>query len=567
MQKLNYDLVHKLDIHTTNKLLDFINNDANAEDILKKIEVDFPFSLDDGNKLRLTSWISLDYIDEDGKTFIDKFLESDYVTSLERDILLNKNKSFISIFEILTISDEYMLVLDLLQNKEFTVWEKALNGFFDEGEILFSRIGKIFDEYTFMGDVSFLPKSVKDIFMEQYIIDLNEKRKDDPSLVVEDYLKKHSIEILIIYNNCILSVIDTDDDLDSSFYEDLDEFEGYLSTKIDIFKVKGHLANLIEFFDYYLAKDDLTLYNFKDVDLNDFFDMAIKDNIINSKESLNSYIDTFKKYLFFLSKNNKEFIESYNNIINISRNRFTLMSDLDNSDSLLSIDRNLEKEIENSLNEVSVTLILNFDKFLLYLIDGKIEVTPKRKSIKKKFLRKISYLLNDKDQNEDFEPSRSELFMIDVFYNISLQLNLVSLLEENIIKLNKAGIAFLNSKDGEKFSLILSTVWKYLDSIDYSDHILKFAMDLESHVSYDVKELISKYGGISKEVIDSHEYFKILGLTESNYCPSYTWEITSLGKIVFDYYYDLKFTSKNDKIIDLNSYKQLMEEEGKYGES
>lgn len=567
MQKLNYDLVHKLDIHTTNKLLDFINNDANAEDILKKIQVDFPFSLDDGNKLRLTSWISLDYIDEDGKTFIDKFLESDYVTSLERDILLNKNKSFISIFEILTISDEYMLVLDLLQNKEFTVWEKALNGFFDEGEILFSRIGKIFDEYTFMGDVSFLPKSVKDIFMEQYIIDLNEKRKDDPSLVVEDYLKKHSIEILIIYNNCILSVIDTDDDLDSSFYEDLDEFEGYLSTKIDIFKVKGHLANLIEFFDYYLAKDDLTLYNFKDVDLNDFFDMAIKDNIINSKESLNSYIDTFKKYLFFLSKNNKEFIESYNNIINISRNRFTLMSDLDNSDSLLSIDRNLEKEIENSLNEVSVTLILNFDKFLLYLIDGKIEVTPKRKSIKKKFLRKISYLLNGKDQNEDFEPSRSELFMIDVFYNISLQLNLVSLLEEDIIKLNKAGIAFLNSKDGEKFSLILSTVWKHLDSIDYSDHILKFAMDLESHVSYDVKELISKYGGISKEVIDSHEYFKILGLTESNYCPSYTWEITSLGKIVFDYYYDLKFTSKNDKIIDLNSYKQLMEEEGKYGES
>ncbi|MDD4725821.1 MAG: hypothetical protein PHR70_03405 [Tissierellia bacterium] len=567
MQKIDYELINKLNLDTTNKVYNFINDKFEIDDILDKIKFDFPFFMDNGNKLRLVTWLSIDYINEDGKTFIEKFLESNpkNLTNLEGEFLLSKNSSFISLFEILNINEEHIIVHDLLKNKEFYIYEKLMKEYFNEGDLLFARIGKFFSKYSFIGDISLLPQSAKDTFIEQYLIDFNYKRKEETSLVIEDYIKKHSLEIIKIYNNCILSILELDDNLNLYLYDELDEFESYLSNKYEFDEIKEYVANLIEFFDYYLSEDVLTLYDLKDLDLRLFFELAINEGFIYSQECLNSYISTFKNYLYFLSKKNKEFEKKYRDIIDISKNRFSLMENLNNINAPFSINRNLVNEIEDFLNDTSISLLLNLDKFLLYFTDNEIEVTRKKKMIKKSFLPELCFLLND-NEIIDLKPSQRELFLVDLFYRLSLSEKLI-LIKEDMITLSKNGISFLNLKDENKFSVIVNYIWNYIESINAKDKILSLIKDLKSSEAYDVKDLISKYEGTSKEISQIHEYFKTLGLTKSNYYPTYTWEISELGKAVFIYYYNIEFKEGNNSIINLNNYKQNSRRGEEFGKS
>ena len=84
-------------------------------------------------------------------------------------------------------------------------------------------------------------------------------------------------------------------------------------------------------------------------------------------------------------------------IIDISKNRFSLMENLNNINAPFSINRNLVNEIEDFLNDTSISLLLNLDKFLLYFTDNEIEVTRKKKMIKKSFLPELCFLLNDNE--------------------------------------------------------------------------------------------------------------------------------------------------------------------------
>ncbi|NLL81222.1 MAG: hypothetical protein GX231_02795 [Tissierellia bacterium] len=566
MQKLDYELIHKLDLDTTNKVFDFIIDEYEIDNILDNLKSDFPFLMDNGNKLILNSWLSIDYIHDDGKTFIEKFIDSKpkNISTLEREFLLYKKNSFISLFEVLNIDDDYILVHDLLQNKKFALYEKLMKEYFNEGDIVFARIGKFFDKCSIVGDISFLPKSAKDIFIEQYLYDFNYKRKEESTLIIKDYIKKHSIEIIKIYNNCILSVLELDDDLNLYLYDELNDFESYLANKSNAHEIKEHIANLLEFYDYYLAEDGLTLYDLKDLDLKVFFELAIREGFIYSTESLNSYISTFKNYIHFLSKIDSDFEEKYQEIRSISNNRFKLMDKLNFTDTLFSIDRNLVNDIEDILNDTSILLLLNLDKFLVYLTDNRIEVTPVKKKIKKKFLPELCFLFNDDEIIDSLNPGQRELALLDFFYELSLALNLISI-KEDIIILNKNGINFLNLKDEKKFSVILNCVWKHIEKMNAKERIMEFIKDLKNGKTNDLKDLIYEYRGSPKEAYQIHEYFKILGLTKTTYLPIYTWEISKLGMFVLIYYYNKEFKDNKSSIIYLNNYRGKIVEREQYG--
>ena len=49
MQKLDYELIHKLDLDTTNKVFDFIIDEYEIDNILDNLKSDFPFLMDNGN--------------------------------------------------------------------------------------------------------------------------------------------------------------------------------------------------------------------------------------------------------------------------------------------------------------------------------------------------------------------------------------------------------------------------------------------------------------------------------------------------------------------------------------
>ena len=559
MSKLSYDVAHRLEKHTTKKLFDYINSEVKVDDILKEINYEYPFFLDDSSKVGFNIWLSIDYINKDNKTFIEKFLDSNpSLSDLEKDILIEKNKSFISLFEILDFQDEHMLILDTLQNEEYLIWEPNMSEVLNEGEFIFTRIGKILDEYSFIGEISYLPESVKPLFTEEFLIDFNNRRKDDSNLIIKDYLKKYSLDLIKNYNNCIYSAIEIDEDLSSYLYDELDEFEGYLKNKTNNLAIGKHISNLIEFFEYYLAQEDLTLYDLDQLDFKNFFMEAIKDGFINSQENLNSYINTLKKYMNFLSSRNSEYKDAYSELLKISEDRFSYMEKLNSFTTTFAIDRLLESTIENVLNETSINILNDFDKFILYSVDNDLEITPIKQQLKRKNLLELNSLFENETNQHDFPT-------INMFLKISLILGLLTI-DNNKITITQKGTNFISLRDEEKFSLIFTCIWDntFIEEVTTIEPTLidtakKDFINLTSilveNKSYGVKYILSEYKDNPDNLFQINEYLKLLGLVRSNFYPNYTWEITKLGKTIFKYLQEKELDIQKSSIVNLDNYR------------
>ena len=275
MQKLRYIELQKIDIDITNKLINYANSQIDIEELLNELDYVYPYLKDDSSRFTFNIWLSIDYIDKDGKTFLEKFIEekSSLLTAVEMKILKGKITSYVSIFQILEYKNEYIYVRDVLSNKDYKLLEPHLNDTIDEGEFLFARIGKILDDYGFIGDISYLPSSIKPLFLEELLIDFNNLRKEDPELTMKKYLKIHSLNLYKIYNEYILNILEINGDIHSYLFDELEEFEGYLINKESDLKIKKHLSNLVNLFEYNLSERDLTLYNLDELDFEVFLMM------------------------------------------------------------------------------------------------------------------------------------------------------------------------------------------------------------------------------------------------------------------------------------------------------
>lgn len=567
MPKLSYEVTHRLEKHTTNKLINFINTQVHIDDILKEINYEYPFFLDDSNRVGFKVWLSIDFVDNDGKTYIDRLLESKVqLSSLERELLSQKNKSFVSLFEIIDFQDDHMVLLDILQNQEFLVWEPHMNDVLTIGEFLFTRIGKVVEEYSFIGEISYLPESVKSMFMDNFLVNYNEKRKNNSNLMIMDYLKKYSLELYKNYNNCILNAIEIDEELSSYLYDELDEFEGYLKTKTKGSKIGKHISNLIEFFEYYLSQEDLTLYDLDQLDFKFFFKEAIKDGFINSQEDFNSYISTFKRYMSFLSNRDEGYKEAYLELLDISENRFSYMEKLKNFNTPFTIDRLLGEFISENLNDTAIEVLINFDKFILYTVDKQLELTPKKQEIKRKHLLELTELFKNNTIFSNERSNQSILPLIDLIFKVSVRLGL-TYIENNKLILTRKGTNFIRLKDDDKFTLIFLGVWNK-DFIHEATNIdvnmvditmrsfVNLSILLNENKSYSVKYIITEFKYDPENLFQINEYLKILGLVKSNFYPSYTWEFTKLGKIIFNYLYEKEHNLKESSIVELDMYRK-----------
>lgn len=567
MLKLSYDIAHRLEKYTTTKLIEFINNEVKIEDILGDINSDYPLFLDDSSKISFKMWLSIDYINKDGKTFIDKFLETkpSTLSKLERKVLSDKKNSFISLFKIIEFQDEHILMLDTLQNKEYLIFKPNMNDILNKGEFIFARIGKILKEYFFIGEISYLPESVKPLFIEEFLIDFNNKRKNENTLIIKDYLKKHSIELIKNYNNCIFNAIELNEDLNSYLYDELEEFEGYLKNKTNNLKISKHISNLVDFFEYYLTHEDLTLYDLNQLDFNYFFIEAIEDKFINSQHDLNSYISTIKRYMHFLSIRNSKYKQAYLELLKISENRFWYMEKFKDFSGLFEIDRLFESYISNVLNEAAINILIDFDKFILYTLDKPLELTQKKHNIKRKHLLELYQLFEENIVVERSNPNQRDFPLIDMFFKISLTLGLMTI-HDNKLTITKKGTSFISLKDEEKYTLIFNCIWDKTFLIETTsipqDLIERSKIDfinlvstLSENKSYDVSYIISEYKYNQDNLFQINEYLKLLGIFNSNFYPNYTWTITKLGKAIFRYLHEEKLDILKSSIVHLDNYR------------
>lgn len=566
MQNLNLETVHRLEGQVLKKLNDFIDEIVDIDDLLDDMSDENPFFIDDRERSGLRLWVSLDYIDSKGRTFIQRYLKerSDSLSHMEIKLFMDMDYSFVSLCEIVDFVDDYMVVQDVLQNKEFKILEPHMGDILNPGEFLFVRICKIMDYYIFMGDMSYLPESCKTMFMENFLIDYNLRRIDNPNLSVYTYLKKFSIEQIKNYNNSIINILESDEFPNSTFFDELDDFEEYLQNKKDANTIPEDISNLIEFFDNYLSEKNLTLYDLDHFDFKMFFKEAIRDGFIGSKESLNSYISTLKRFMNYLSSRYKDYKNSYKDILEISENRFEYMAKLKNFTTPFNINRSLENKIMGWLNDIAVNLLIDFDRYILYLMDKRPELTLK-KNLKRKHLLELSELINDRMGLDSKYANQEDYPLINMFYHIGMKSGITSI-EASRLALTSKGTNFIRLRDEEKFVILFTSIWNTSffhhvtkNNEDLIDSAMKnftnLTYSLEENKSYEVKYILDKFGNNLDYLLGINEYLKLLGLVRTSFYPAYTWEITKLGKIVFQYLYHKMHNLQYFSVVNLDMYR------------
>ncbi len=568
MKKLDYEELKKLESSANSKLLKYMEENVDRDGALDDMDYLYPYFQDDGNRAAVDLWLSTDYIPPSGKPYIKTFLEEkgNDLTPLEIKVLENRIDSYLSLFEIIDHSGEYIIIKDILQDEIKTIWEPLFPKVISEGEILLARIGVLIDQYSFIGNINYLPYDMKSMFMEGVMIDLNLMRRFNDSLTMKEYLKQNTLTLYRIYGDCILDAIENSEDTISILYDELDEFELYLSNKHNNSVIGKHISNLIDFFEYYLVDEDLTLYDIDRIDFEMFFKQAIEDGFIDSQDSLNSYISTIKKYLQFLSTVYSEYKDSYIQLLEISKNRFSFMKDLKSTSTNFKIDKHLSSILDISLNHVAENFLMDYDRFLLYTVEKPLELTHVNKFIKRKHLVEFDNILDKEHTTNKKQPNQEDFPLVNLFYYISLHLGIL-VINGSYMTITKKGTQYLRLKTEEKYSLFFQYLWSedFIQNILKEDNIKSIGIikknfseliqNFKENKYYGISSIAEIYSGESNFFFSYYKYMEYLGLMTCNLYPNYEIMITSLGKTVFTHLINKNNEPINNRIINLDSYR------------
>lgn len=569
MQTLDYNKIQKIEISATEKLLNYISTVIEFENLLEDIEFFYPDFDENKNRIAFNIWLSMDFITNSGKTFIAQFLDekSTGLTTHEKEILRERDKSNVSLFEIINIDKEFIEVLDLLQNKSYNLWDPELAPIINIDDIIFGRVGNLLGHSTFIGDLNYLPITTKSIFLKQTFIDFNHLRLGSPMLTMKEYLKTHSLNLYNIYTNCMFEAMEMEEDITSSLYDELDEFEAYLQLKTLNSSIRKHMTILMDFFEYYLADEDLTLYDLDEIDLSYFFTEAIQDGFISSHENLNSYISTLKKYIGFLSNMNPEYKDAYKDILDISTNRFNFMKQFKLVKPIFNIERNFSNLVSNLLNEDAISLLMDLDKFILYIIDKPLDLTAKNKHIKRKNLFEIINILETDDYPGKKAPNQEDFPIIDLFFKLTTYLGILSI-EGNTLSVSSKGSNYLRLRDEEKYTLFFQYIWgnDFIAQVSKENNkviIEKLKNDLVSllspfieNVNYNISIVLPSFSGELEFLFEYYFHLQYLGILKCNLYPNYEIKLTSLGKAILNFL-ELKDEKPYEcSIISLETFKK-----------
>lgn len=567
MSKLNYKNIQAINLDVTKKLLKYITEELQKDEILEEIQLFQDDFIE--HKLAFNIWLSFDFIDKDGYSFIDRFLtENTHSLSLnEQKILEERNKSNVTLFEIVNINNDFIEIIDLFQHKYYTLWEPDLSSALNINDLVFGRVANLLGTNTFIGDINYLPLSARDVFLKEALRDFNNLRKTNASLTIKEYLKTNSIYLYSIYTNCILEIMEMEDDLSSIFYDQLNEFQSYLNVKSTSVDITELLLNLVDFFEYYLIDKDLSLYDFNRIDLNMFFTQAIKDSFILSMEDLNSYISTFKIYIEFLSNKNSIYKETYKDILEISKSRFQIGKLFEDKDIPFKLDIKLCDSLKDYLDDYSLLLTMDFDKIILYILNAPLDLTKKKKHIKRKYLIELNNILDFSIDINKKAPNQEDFPIINMFYDFALDLNLVSI-ENHSLSITPRGSVYLRLRDEEKYSIFLAYIWdeKFIskvvniDDIDlvkeYKNNLFHFLSSLKENVYYRVADILPSDLTDKNFFSNYYPYLQYIKIIEYNLYPKYEIRITPLGKAIINYLQAKNIDGNKSSVISLDYFKK-----------
>jgi len=569
MSKLDYETIQSIQETTIKKLIKYVNEALKKDINLDSIEFYYPDFDESKARLAFNVWISTDYITSSGKSFIEMMLDekSNQLSNLEKNILIERSKTFVSLFEIEKIDGEYIYVKDLLTGDKHALLEPNISSILKPADLIFGRVGKIIEYKGFIGNISFLPHSMKDEFIEKIFVDYNRARFKDPDLTMDRYLKLYSINIYKIYTESIYDAIDKElqDGSDSTIdlYDELDNFEMFLETHLSRSEIKVHVTNLINLFEYYMLENDGSLKDLASMDLDQLFNKAIDDGLITSQKEFSSYVSTLKQYFKYLKTINPKYREAYRNILKVSRNRFLYIYNAQNVNNDFNINKTLSYRISDTINDRSFDFIMDYEKFLLYLISNPLMLTKKRKHINRKTLIELNNIMELKEGVTKKTPNQEDFLLLNLFYNFSLANRLVKIVGYKLA-ITKRGHVFLRLSDEEKLTLFIqyllsNKILEFMVSdsdknlaIHTRNNLLNLLYTLKEGMDYEYSQLDFSSLGPVRYVFNYLKYMELIGLVEFNrYPPGFT--LTHLGKVVFNILQDKnKELDSKGKVIYLN---------------
>jgi len=562
-------------------------------------------------------WLTLDYVTPHGKTFIEHFLreKSKGLSKEEVDILKGLNKSFVSLFKVLDTKNDYIILKDLINNKEFILLNHQYIKI-KRGYVFLGRNANLLGKFELVGEMTFVDPKVEETILEVINRSYSIFKNHEPNLTMKIFLKK--------YSNLIYELIDPilqeniQEEIPQDIKNKLNEFGRHLefNERLKNQTIRKHLDRVFEFYWYYLRDIDKGLYEIDGDVLKDFLTEGITNDFISSKTELASYITSIKKFAKYLKEKGIIQKEAYDSIVEISKNKDYYIEmfhefDIGSYDNIVDFDEALDYFIDPCFNvdsqiarivekynyDTTQRFLEDYKTFLEYLTNNDVKATNINNYINRKNILKLNDILENRIKIEG-TVNQKDIPIIHLFYQFSKDKEILALNDRGYIVVEREEIEDFNGLNpNEQVATLINYIWyeanwnEFADESVFSgideeyqlrDEYLRILSRLKTDRFYDFSEIKMSYkeedphgfipykypfGGAHVLNTKVVRYFSYIGLLEiqykkvnSKYDRIYGEDIdkikiTKLGRELFKYLYKNHQDNDNTNVINLSDYR------------
>jgi len=455
---MDHDKLQELENLATEKLIDYINKDGRASKLFQDSYEKYEFLDMEGSHIPFNLWLCCDYRDQSGRGFVHRLIETDRsISPIQREILIGKAESFVTILEVKDFDEPHAVAFDVLNHVEYKLLEPRVSVILKKGDYLLARVGKVLSSVRMLGEVNFIPRSVLPYLLRAVIRhynDIDMTRGD-----MKSFLKSNSLFLYESYYQTAYENYEPDEEDMLPIYDEMDEFEEYLSLKSSQEGIERHLSNLIELYEYELADDGASLKDLKKVNLKEMLQDMISEKFITTPLMLNSYFSTLREYLGFLAKNDKTYRRSLSELQSLSQERFRYVKEILRQNRLSQGDPLLSIRLREIDYKPTNTYLDDFDRFLLYVYETPVELTESRRTVKRKDLNGLLRLLEGEYPMFPSRRGSTGMTILDFFSKMGVDLKLLRVKDGQLIVTSRTD-EYLSLSREDKLTMHLKCFWK-----------------------------------------------------------------------------------------------------------
>lgn len=455
---MDHDKLQELENLATEKLIDYINNDGRASKLFQENYEEYEFLDMERSHIPFNLWLCCDYRDQSGRGFVHRLIEADRnIPPIQREILLGKAESFVTILEIKDFYEPYAVAFDVLNHTEYRLLEPRVSVILKKGDYLLARVGKVLSSVRMLGEVNFIPRSALPYLLREVI-----RRYNDTDVTrgdMKSFLKTNSLFLYESYYHTAYENHEPDEGDMLPIYDEMDEFEEYLSLKSSQEGIERHLSNLIELYEYELADNGASLKDLNKVNLKEMLQDMISEKFITTPLMLSSYFSTLREYLGFLAKNDKTYRRSLAELQSLSQERFRYVKEILRQNRLSQGDPLLSIRLREIDYKPTNTYLDDFDRFLLYVYETPVGLAENRRTIKRKDLNGLSRFLEGEYPMLSSRRGSTGVTILDFFSKMGVDLKLLRVKEGQLVVTSRTD-EYLGLSREDKLTMHLKCFWK-----------------------------------------------------------------------------------------------------------